>query len=183
MVSGPPLQSKDNQDSNKLDADPNKEISRIVPPAAPSSIAQAKPQTVPPGPKKQLAAQSEKPDPTATDDETARKGKPIECGTNAKVSFRDVGRVRLGQVVRVLTSDETMRSVRNMQFARDLFLNPSYTHYTRILIVHLDDGRNSVGTLPPALSVQIGDRVEFQNAHPDASAPCHFIPALVSRVL
>jgi hypothetical protein len=183
MLSGLLSESKDEQNSEKLDPDPDQEISRIIPPAAPKPISKVKPRIVPLGPEKKLAARTEKPDDTAVDDETAIKRKPIECGANAMHPLRLPVRVKLGQVLRVLTSDEAMRSVESNQYAHDLFVSPNYAHYTRLLVLHVDDWRPSTVILPPDMSVKLGDRVEYQTAHSDALIPCHYIPALVVRVM
>ncbi len=185
MLSGAQSESKDEQDSDKQDSDPDKEISRIIPPAAPKPIAQAKPEIEPPGPEKKLAAQSEKPDAAAADSETAIKRKPIECGVNAMASFRSPSQVLRGQVLRLLTRDEALKAIQKTQFIYDMHINPNYVYNVRAAI-HVDDAfEHPVGfvLLPLGISARVGDRVEFVTAHPDPSMPCHYIPNLVSRVL
>jgi hypothetical protein len=184
-LTAPPQDSSDRRESEDTRPEPNKEISHLVPPAAPTPVSRTKTRIAPPGPLKQPAAKSRKPDEKATQDEATMKRQNIECGAKAKVAFEPSPRTRQGQVLGRLTKDQADRMIQVTQAYLDMLISPRYLDNMSIF-VHLDGTREGawiMALLPAGLSVQAGDRVEMLGAHLDPSALCHYIPTLVLRVL
>ncbi len=83
------------------------------------------------------------------------------------------------------TKAQAAEMIKRTQARRDMFISPNYIDNIRIF-VHVDgapEGASLAVLLPPGLSVQAGDRVEFLAGHLDPPTPCHYIPNLASRVL
>jgi hypothetical protein len=182
---GAPQEPSDKRESENADPDPNKEISHLVAPAPAKPVPRPKAKIAPPGQLKEPAAKRKKPDEKATDNETTMKEKDVTCGANAKVPMRSSPRMLQGQVLGRLTKDQVDRMILMTQAQTDMFISPHYRGNVRVFVRFdgMREGAWAVALLPPGLSVQAGDRVEIAGAHLDPSTPCHYIPAVVSRVL
>ncbi len=183
IVRSAPQAAQDRREGEEADPDPNKEISRIIPPAAPMPVPTPKPIIAPPGTSKQRAAQR-KSDKVATHDEAAMKDKKIECSGRGYIG-RPTHQVMQALVLGQLTKEQAARVIKKTQISKDLFINQNYVNNVRIF-VHSDgspDGDSKIVLLPQGLSVRAGDRIEYITGYPDPATPCHYIPNVVSRVL
>jgi len=184
ILSGSSQEPGNKRESEDTPPDPNKEISRLIPPVSSPPLPSPRAPIAPPGPPKQLAARR-RADKTATQNETTMKEKKIECGANARLFFAAPPHARRGQVLGLLTQGQATKAMQINQANYDLHINPNYASNIRIF-VHVDgtpEGAFGVALLPAGLSVRIGDRVEYLTGRVDPSMPCHYIPPLVSRVL
>jgi predicted aspartyl protease len=61
-------------------------------------------------------------------------------------------------------------------------MDPDYVGRVAVL-VHLDNGRDQVGRLPPGQTAQVGDRVALQSMYRNVALPCHYIPNVITASL
>ncbi|HYA80245.1 MAG TPA: hypothetical protein VED87_04865 [Methylocystis sp.] len=177
-----PSSGDQKQEEEALDPDPRKEISHLVPRAA-KTVSSKKPKPALPGPSG--VASRQKPDETATDDETTIKRTEIHCGANAKIQTPAAPQVKTALVLGELSAAQASAIHDKMQVARDLAVHPRYLAL-RAVAIRIDGAwaQQSVVTfLPPGVSAGIGDRVEFVLAQQDPTASCRYIPSHVLRVL
>jgi hypothetical protein len=78
-----------------------------------------------------------------------------------------------------------MNAMQMNQSRYDMRINPNYIRNVRVAVQvgNAQERPLLLALLPPGMSAQVGDHVEFLTGHPDQSMPCHYIPNLVSRVL
>ena len=80
--STPRREAARDRESEEIDPDPRKEISRLIAPAAPKPLPREQPRTAPPRPSQKPVAK-EKPRVATTETEPTVKKKEIHCGANA----------------------------------------------------------------------------------------------------
>jgi hypothetical protein len=180
---GAPQDPHDKGGNEDVDPDPDKEISRLVRPPQPT-ISLPRAWKIQGETLKEPGARK-KPDEGATDDETTMKRKKVTCGANARITTVSVPSLIQARVLGFLTKDQAARVTSSTDANADFFTSPDYLNNIRIA-VHVDgrpEGARKIVLLPPGLSVQIGDHIEYLLSHLDPSMPCHRIPNLVSRVL
>jgi hypothetical protein len=182
--STPRREATRDRESEEIDPDPRKEISRLIAPAAPKPVPRDQPRTAPPRPSRKPVAK-EKPRVATTETEPTVKKEEIHCGANATRFFPSPPRSRQGEVLGQLTESQAASAMETNQRLFDLRISPHYIGNAR-LAVHVDGmpaGGSSVVLLPRGLSARAGDRIEFLGGHVDPSTPCHYIPPVASRVL
>ena len=182
--STPRREAARDRESEEIDPDPRKEISRLIAPAAPKPVPREQPRTAPPRPSQKPVAK-EKPRVATTETEPTVKKKEIHCGADATRFFPSSPTLRQGEVLGQLTESQAASAMEVNQRLFDLRINPHYIGNAR-LAVHIDGmpvSGSSVVLLPRGLSARAGDRIEFLSGHVDPSTPCHYIPPVVSRVL
>ena len=181
--STPKREATRDRESEEIDPDPRKEISRLIAPAAPKPVPRDQPRTAPPRPSQKPVAK-EKQRVATTETEPTVKRKEIHCGADATRFFPSPPLLRQAQVLGQLTESQATSTMEVNQRLFDLRISPHYIGNAR-LAVHIDGtpaGGWSVVLLPRGLSARAGDRVEFLGGHVDPSMPCHYIPPVVSRV-
>jgi len=177
-----PSSAEAKRDGEELDKDPNKEISRLVPPADIESEERKK-MIAPPGPGRRPTNKDEPK--TEPKEEATAKRQPLHCGENAKRPIPLAASIKRGEVLGPMTRDQALRVMEMTQARTDMSISPAYIENARIF-VHVDGSAPSswvVVLLPRGMSVQTGDRIEYFFYHLDPARPCHYIPNLASRVL
>ncbi len=173
------------RESEELDPDPRKEISRLITPTAPKPVSRDQPRTAPPRPSQKPMAK-EKPRVATTETEPTVKKKEIHCGANAKRPvFSLPPPARQGTVLGRASAAQAAQMIQNTQAQMDMPISARYVANARVF-VHVDGTPErawSAALLPAGLSAQTGDRVQFTPTHLDPASPCHYIPNLISRVL
>jgi hypothetical protein len=172
------------RESEELDPDPRKEISRLITPTAPKPISRDQPRTAPPRPSQKPMAK-EKPRVATTETEPTVKKKEIHCGANAKRPvFSLPPPARQGTVLGRASAAQAAQMIQNTQAQMDMPISARYVANARVF-VHIDGTPErawSAALLPAGLSARTGDRVQFTPNHLDPASPCHYIPNLISRV-
>ncbi len=172
------------RESEELDPDPRKEISRLITPTAPKPVSRDQPRTAPPRPSQKPMAK-EKPRVATTETEPTVKKKEIHCGANAKRPvFSLPPPARQGTVLGRASAAQAAQMIQNTQAQMDMPISARYVANARVF-VHVDgtpDRAWSAALLPAGLSARTGDRVQFTPNHLDPASPCHYIPNLISRV-
>ena len=182
--STPKREATRDRESEEIDPDPRKEISRLIAPAAPKPVPRDQPRTAPPRPSQKPVAK-EKPRVATTETEPTVKKKEIHCGANAtRPVFSLPPPARQGTVLGRASAAQAAQMIQNTQARMDMPISARYVANARVF-VHIDGTpeRAWSAALPPAgLSALTGDRVQFTPAHLDSASPCHYIPNLISRV-
>jgi predicted aspartyl protease len=80
-----------------------------------------------------------------------------------------------GTVTRALTPEMIKANIDSAQSQVHGLIDPAYADRSAV-IVHLDNGRDQVGRLPPGLAVHVGDRVTLQGLYRNTALPCHYVP-------
>ena len=183
--STPRREATRDRESEKIDPDPRKEISRLIAPAAPKPVPRDQPRTAPPRPSQKPVAK-EKPRVATTETEPTVKKEEIHCGANAKRPlFALPPPARQATVLGHATAAQAAQMIQITQAQLDMPISGRFIANARVF-VHIDgtpDRAWGAALLPAGLSAQTGDRVEYTPAHLDPATPCHYIPALISRVL
>jgi hypothetical protein len=183
--STPKREATRDRESEEIDPDPRKEISRVIAPSAPKPVPRDQPRTAPPRPSQKPMAK-EKPRVATTETEPTVKQQEIHCGANAKRPlFALPPPARQATVLGHATAAQAAQMIQNTQAGLDMPISGRYVANARVFM-HIDgtpDRAWSAALLPAGLSAQTGDRVEYTPAHLDPASPCHYIPALISRVL
>ncbi|MGA3063454.1 MAG: hypothetical protein ABSD90_09540 [Methylocystis sp.] len=183
--STPRREATRDRESEEIDPDPRKEISRLIAPAAPKPVPRDQPRTAPPRPSRKPIAK-EKPRVATTETEPTVKKQEIHCGANAtRPVYSLPPPARQATVLGHATAAQAAQMIQNTQAQMDMPISGRYVANARVF-VHIDgtpDRAWQAALLPAGLSAQTGDRVQFTPTHLDPASPCHYIPALISRVL
>ena len=183
--STPRREAARDRESEEIDPDPRKEISRLIAPAAPKPVPREQPRTAPPRPSQKPVAK-EKPRVATTETEPTVKKKEIHCGANATRPIPALPPpARRATVLGHATAAQAAQMIQITQALMDMPISGRYVANARVFL-HIDgtpDGASRAALLPAGLSARTGDRVEFTPHHLDPASPCHYIPNLISRVL
>jgi hypothetical protein len=116
------------------------------------------------------------------DEWTAIKEQEILCGIMAKHPQPAIATRKQARVKGFATSAQALRIMRSSQARADRHLNPNYIKVQRLFVETLDERRKSiVVVLPPGLTLNVGDVIEFDPAHIDPADSCYYIPNLAVR--
>jgi hypothetical protein len=110
------------------------------------------------------------------DELTALREQKVECGVMAKrpepaTATREQARVR-----GFATKAQALAMIRSTQAMADRHINPDYIKNQRVFAETLDGVRRLVVLLPPELSVNVGDVIQYDRSHLDPSDSCQYIP-------
>ena len=171
------------RESEEIDPDPRKEISRLITPFA-KPVPRDQPRTAPPRTSQKPAAK-EKPRIATTETEPTVKRKEIHCGANATGPVYSLPPpARQATVLGRASPAQAAQMIQNTQARMDMPISARYVANARVF-VHIDGTPErawSAALLPAGLSARTGDRVQFTPNHLDPASPCHYIPNLISRV-
>ena len=100
------------------------------------------------------------------------------CGATAlrqqpAVAIRKQARVR-----GFATEAQSLAMIRSTQAQADRHINASYIRNQRVFVESLDAARKFIVLLPSGLAVNVGDVIEYDQAHIDPSDSCQYIPNL-----
>lgn len=91
-----------------------------------------------------------------------------------------------GRVLKILEAGETAQILRATAKCLHADVAPSYLPLTRAAVERSPGDKKPapvVVALPAGMTVQAGDTVEYRGAYTDSDRTCHYVPALVTRVL
>jgi hypothetical protein len=116
------------------------------------------------------------------DEYNALKEQKVMCGIMARIPMR-AAPVRVhARVTALLTEAQSIAGTRSTQASRDRRTNPKYLR-NRFVSVETVEGDKRGVALPPGLTVNVGDAIEFDRGYIDPSDSCQFIPNLAVRKL
>ena len=112
------------------------------------------------------------------DELTALKEQKLECGAKAKRQQPAVAIRKQARVRGFATEAQSLAMIRSTQAMADRHINASYIGNQRVFVEALDGARKFVVLLPSGLAVNVGDVIEYDQAHIDPSDSCQYIPNL-----
>jgi hypothetical protein len=91
-----------------------------------------------------------------------------------------------GRVLRILKADEAAHIILVTTKCLHADVSPSYLPLTRVAVERAPGDKQTapvVVALPAGMTAQAGDVVEYRGAYSDSERTCHYVPAVVKRVL
>lgn len=94
-----------------------------------------------------------------------------------------LGKNGVGQIIKIMPPEETANFLQATAKRLHADITPKYLPLTRLVVEQKNGDGNIVIVAPWDATVHPGDIVEYRGAHTDSELPCHYVPALLARVL